>query len=189
MSEDSFLTKIKQQLAIITTKTGVPAPIFILSLIAVLAVVFAGYYEKELILIVGIVLPAYWSIKAIESPDKEDDKQWLTYWAVFGIFHLVDLFFGWFLKMIPFYFFLKLAFLIFCFMPSVNGAAIIYEYILIKVFKQYEKKLEEVGKHAGKFYDETKRAAGDLVVENKDKLIGGAFAAAGKLNEFTKKSD
>jgi receptor expression-enhancing protein 5/6 len=31
--------------------------------------------------IIGWGLPAYLSVKAIESPSTNDDKQWLTYWV------------------------------------------------------------------------------------------------------------
>lgn len=31
--------------------------------------------------LIGWGLPAYLSIKALESPSTNDDKQWLTYWV------------------------------------------------------------------------------------------------------------
>lgn len=47
------------------------------------------------------------SIKAIESPNKDDDTQWLTYWVVYGFFgvgeFLLDIFLSWF----PFYYVCK----------------------------------------------------------------------------------
>lgn len=41
--------------------------------------------SKPICLIAGICYPAYASFKALESPSPHDDKQWLTYWAVYGI--------------------------------------------------------------------------------------------------------
>ncbi len=54
--------------------------------------------------LVGVVYPAYASIKAVESADKEDDTQWLVYWVVFSAFSVgEDLLAAW----VPFYWVLK----------------------------------------------------------------------------------
>lgn len=47
------------------------------------------------------------SIKAIESPNKDDDTQWLTYWVVYGIFSIAEFFSDLFLSWFPFYFLMK----------------------------------------------------------------------------------
>lgn len=44
------------------------------------------------------------SIKAIESKNKEDDTQWLTYWVVYGLFTVVEAFSDIFLFWLPFYY-------------------------------------------------------------------------------------
>lgn len=44
--------------------------------------------------IVGVVYPAYMSLKAIESVNKNDDTQWLVYWVVFAVFSLLEIFAG-----------------------------------------------------------------------------------------------
>lgn len=46
-------------------------------------------------------------IKAIESPNKDDDTQWLTYWVVYGIFSIAEFFSDIFLSWFPFYYMLK----------------------------------------------------------------------------------
>lgn len=46
-------------------------------------------------------------IKAIESPNKEDDTQWLTYWVVYGVFSIAEFFSDLFLSWFPFYYMLK----------------------------------------------------------------------------------
>lgn len=47
------------------------------------------------------------SIKAIESPNKDDDTQWLTYWVVYGIFSIAEFFSDIFLSWFPFYYMMK----------------------------------------------------------------------------------
>ena len=46
-------------------------------------------------------------VKAIESVNKEDDTQWLTYWVVFSVFSIAEFFIDLLLSWIPLYFFLK----------------------------------------------------------------------------------
>lgn len=61
-------------------------------------------------LVLLIYLPLFffpYSIKAIESPNKDDDTQWLTYWVVYGVFSIVEFFSDIFLSWFPFYYMLK----------------------------------------------------------------------------------
>uniref|UniRef100_A0A2P2KW06 HVA22-like protein n=1 Tax=Rhizophora mucronata TaxID=61149 RepID=A0A2P2KW06_RHIMU len=39
---------------------------------------------------VGIVLPVYSTFEAIERNDQNEQEKWLTYWAAYGPFRLVD---------------------------------------------------------------------------------------------------
>lgn len=50
-------------------------------------------------------------IKAIESPNKDDDTQWLTYWVVYGIFSIAEFFSDIFLSWFPFYYMMKVCWL------------------------------------------------------------------------------
>ena len=50
-------------------------------------------------------------IKAIESPNKDDDTQWLTYWVVYGVFSIAEFFSDFFLSWLPFYYMLKVRWL------------------------------------------------------------------------------
>lgn len=49
----------------------------------------------------------YFRCKAIDSVDKDDDTQWLTYWVVYAVFGILEYFTDILLSWIPFYFLLK----------------------------------------------------------------------------------
>eukprot|EP01025_Chloroclados_australasicus_P039791 TRINITY_DN4140_c0_g1_i4.p1 TRINITY_DN4140_c0_g1~~TRINITY_DN4140_c0_g1_i4.p1 ORF type:complete len:156 (+),score=30.74 TRINITY_DN4140_c0_g1_i4:113-580(+) len=77
--------------------------------------------------IVGLLYPTYNSFKAIESTSADDDKQWLTYWVVYSLISLVELFAEWILEWIPLYFEAKLVFLAWLIAPQTKGALMLYE--------------------------------------------------------------
>ncbi|NXU08504.1 REEP5 protein, partial [Pardalotus punctatus] len=85
------------------------------------------------------------SIKAIESPNKDDDTQWLTYWVVYGIFSIAEFFSDIFLSWFPFYYMLKCGFLLWCMAPSPsNGAEFLYHRIIRPFFLKHEAQLDSV---------------------------------------------
>ena len=61
-------------------------------LLGALLFLFVGVGAQLFSSLVGFAFPAYASFKAIESPGKDDDTQWLTYWVVFAVFSLLEVF-------------------------------------------------------------------------------------------------
>ena len=144
---EGFFEKIKsrfnKEIELVSKKTGYDGKI-ITGILAVCAVLtFINFFGKYITCIVGVTLPAYWSIKAIESPYFDDDKQWITYWAIYGIFTLIDQFANIVLRIIPFYFVIKILFLIWCFMPNTMGALFIYNKFVGPYFRKYENKIDQ----------------------------------------------
>ncbi|KAJ8955453.1 hypothetical protein NQ318_003553 [Aromia moschata] len=61
---------------------------------------------------VGFLYPAYVSMHAIESPSKDDDTKWLTYWVVFAVFSIIEYFADFIAGWFPLYWLIKCLFFV-----------------------------------------------------------------------------
>ena len=77
-----------------------------------------------------VLYPALHSIRAIESEDEDDDKVWLTYWMVFGVFNVIETFFGFIFWFIPYWGWIRPGFFVWLLLPNFNGAKVIYDSVL-----------------------------------------------------------
>lgn len=113
---------------------------FVGSLILLLILKLAGFTMNIVVDILGFVYPVYMSYKAINTEDTADDKQWLTYWVVYGFLQLVEKLF--FLEyLIPLYFLFKLLFLWYC--ACRGGATHVYKHVIQPSMSQYEQRIDE----------------------------------------------
>jgi receptor expression-enhancing protein 5/6 len=168
--KNPIIKKIDEHLKIIVDKTGIQGKYIMIALGVALLFTIIGFLDKYITCLVGILLPTFFSIKAIESKEEDDDKLWLTYWTIYALFSFLDLFVGWILKIIPFYFIIKLVFLVWCFMPNTKGAIIVYDKIIKPFFLKNEGIID---KYFNKLVEKTKKAgelAKNEINKNKDKI-------------------
>ncbi|CAO1613650.1 unnamed protein product [Sympodiomycopsis kandeliae] len=92
--------------------------------------IFAGFLTN----LIGFAAPAYFSLKALESPQPQDDVQWLTYWVVFGFFTFVESFVNVILYWFPFYYTVKTLIVIWLMLPQTQGAKTVYTRLLRPAF-------------------------------------------------------
>eukprot|EP00500_Bicosoecida_sp_ms1_P001572 CAMPEP_0203809722 /NCGR_PEP_ID=MMETSP0115-20131106/2480_1 /ASSEMBLY_ACC=CAM_ASM_000227 /TAXON_ID=33651 /ORGANISM="Bicosoecid sp, Strain ms1" /LENGTH=208 /DNA_ID=CAMNT_0050718477 /DNA_START=70 /DNA_END=696 /DNA_ORIENTATION=+ len=92
--------------------------------------------------VVGFIYPAYASFKAIESHDKDDDTQWLTYWVVYAAFCILEAFADFIMAWLPFYYVFKFAFLIWAQWPGLNGAGVVYNDFIRPFLIKHEKTVD-----------------------------------------------
>jgi receptor expression-enhancing protein 5/6 len=121
----------------ISTKAGVN-PGLILAGVGSVGVLILMILQGWTILLttVTVLYPAVHSIRAIESPSDEDDKIWLTYWMVFGLFTTLETFFGFIFYFVPYWEWIRLAFFIWLLLPNFNGAKVLYEGAIKKILEQ-----------------------------------------------------
>ena len=110
--------------------------------LGVVCVMF-GIGASYITCLLAVAYPAFMSFLALESGDEAENTQWLTYWVVYGLFNIVDQFAGFILHFIPFYYFLKLGFLVFLFHPNFKGATYVYDNYLKEAVKPVDKLAEE----------------------------------------------
>ncbi|KDN52519.1 protein YOP1 [Tilletiaria anomala UBC 951] len=94
--------------------------------------VFAGFLTN----LVGFFLPAYFSMRALETPQPQDDVQWLTYWVVYGFFTFIETFVEIVLYWFPFYYTFKTLAIVWLMLPQTQGAKLVYHKAIRPIFLQ-----------------------------------------------------
>merc|ERR1711937_717073 len=93
--------------------------------------------------LLAFAYPAFKSIKALESSNKEDDTKWLTYWVVYGFFSVMEFFADIILSWFPFYFIAKTTLFVWCMAPiKSNGSQFIYSHVILPWFLKNETKID-----------------------------------------------
>ena len=138
----SLYEKWQNQMILIQEKTGVKGIYVVILLIICVFLVYLNIFDTVITNLLGTLYPAFWTIKSIENDDLKEQKNWLTYWAVFGSFVLIDMFSPVIVKIIPFYFVFKIIFLIMLFMPGSKVGPFIYGILVKKILGKYEDKID-----------------------------------------------
>nr|VZI14121.1 unnamed protein product [Spirometra erinaceieuropaei] len=140
----------------IQAKTKVPKIYQVLGLASLVGLyLMIGYGATFLANLIGFLYPAYYSIKAIESPAKDDDTNLIEFFT--------DILLFW----IPLYAFMKCMFLIFLMLPGpLNGSCMLYNNVLQPLISKYEKRIDDVMDEAGDFAKKATRKAKDAVIDS-----------------------
>ncbi|GAA6000667.1 HVA22/TB2/DP1 family protein [Rhodotorula paludigena] len=118
-------------------QTGVPKAYATLGAAAVFTtLVFFNIAAGFLTNLLGWGLPAYFSLRALESPGHDDDVQWLTYWIVYGGFTFAETFAKVIVAWFPYYYVAKTLFILYLVLPSTRGAVVVYDKVFKPLFAQ-----------------------------------------------------
>ncbi|CAH8621878.1 unnamed protein product [Schistosoma bovis] len=133
-------------LSVCETRSGISKLYLAYGVIAFLTLYLViGYGTDILTLLVGALYPAYQSVKAIETHEKEDDTKWLTYWVVFASVQLFEACTAMMVYYLPLYPIIKCAFLIYCMIPiSQNGSLLIYRRLIRPFVLEHSEDIDSV---------------------------------------------
>jgi len=138
-------------------KTGQPRIYIVLAATTILLIITTAIFGLPFLSNLIAFYPLYQSFKALRTPSPTDDQHWLTYWSVYGTLGLIEsLLIGTTGVWLPFYYLLKIVFLVWCFHPKTKGALIVYQRVMAPLFGQLqvqvdgaEKELEKEGNKSG----------------------------------------
>ena len=182
-TESPTSTTIQNHINIIEKRSQINPKVLIGGLGVSLILTTTKWFSSYVTCLVGVLCPTYLSLKALESPEEDDDKLFLTYWVVYGLFTVFDTFTSFLINRIPFYYTFKLAFLIWMFMPNFKGAIYIYNICIGPLFRKYEGKFDKgVQKILNKGEKITDKAI-NAFEENKDKILKGPTILKNKMKK------
>eukprot|EP01039_Chlorochromonas_danica_P011128 gene11128-12403_t len=114
----------------IEDKTHINIEYLVLGLLAITALsLFSGLGASSVSNVIGTLYPTYATIVALETAQKHDDTTWLTYWVFFATLTSIENFVEFVIYWIPFYYPLKVTFLLWCMLPQYQGAEKAYRYL------------------------------------------------------------
>ena len=171
----------QEHMTIIEKRTQVNPKVIVGGLIVAIILTTTKWFSSYVTCLVGVLCPTYMTLKAIESPEDDDDKQFLTYWVVYGVFSIIDIFTAFLIKIIPFYYTMKLMFLIWLFMPNFKGAVYIYNWLIGPLFRKYEGKIDKGVSKIVRKGQEVAQKAKETIEENKGNIIKGATVLRKKV--------
>jgi len=177
---DKFLHEknaVGDVLAVAEEKTGVKRLYLFSGVVACLfTFLLTGVADHLIVSLIGFLYPAYASVRAIQSKNKEDDTKWLIYWVVYGGFVVLEILGDLLLNWFPMYFLFKCSFLVWCMSPiKYNGSMVIYYRCIEPVVQNHGDEIGNVikgaSKKAGELLNEAESKAREVaadVIKTKD---------------------
>ena len=113
----------------------------ILGLVLVLGIIIKGY--DILIAALTVVYPMWCSVLAIEDNSSSTTNNWLTYWTIYSLFNVLELFIGFIFDFIPYFWVIRLGFFLYLMNPTLKGANTIYETFLKSLLVEHKEEIEK----------------------------------------------
>lgn len=100
--------------------------------------------SRIVILVLGTLYPAYASYKAVKTKNVKEYVKWMMYWIVFALFTCAETLADTFISWIPFYYELKIVFVLWLLSPATNGSSILYRKFVHPQLSKREKEIDNM---------------------------------------------
>ncbi|XP_077008834.1 receptor expression-enhancing protein 4 isoform X1 [Tamandua tetradactyla] len=97
---------------------------------------------RLVVLAFGMLYPAYASYKAVKTKNIREYVRWMMYWIVFALFLSVETFTDIFISWFPFYYEIKMAFVLWLLSPYTKGASLLYRKFVHPSLSRHEKEID-----------------------------------------------
>lgn len=97
---------------------------------------------RLVVLVFGMLYPAYASYKAVKTKNIREYVRWMMYWIVFALFMAVEAFSDIFISWFPFYYEIKMAFVLWLLSPHTKGASLLYRKFVHPALSRHEKEID-----------------------------------------------
>jgi len=98
--------------------------------------------SRLLIIGSGMLYPAYNSYKAVKAASLREYVRWIMYWVVFAIFSTVETFTDIFLSWFPFYYTVKVLFVMWLSLPYFKGSTLLYRKLIHPNLSRREQEID-----------------------------------------------
>ncbi|GAB1603618.1 receptor expression-enhancing protein 2-like isoform X4 [Argonauta hians] len=108
----------------------------------------SGLISRIVILIFGTLYPAYASYKAVRTRNVREYVKWMMYWIVFALFTSFETFSDCILSWLPFYYEIKIVFVLWLLSPVTKGSSFLYRKFVHPQLIKREKEIDDYLAHA-----------------------------------------
>ncbi|CAM9765862.1 unnamed protein product [Bubo scandiacus] len=98
--------------------------------------------SRVIVLVFGMLYPAYASYKAVKSKNIREYVRWMMYWIIFALFTATETFTDLLISWFPFYYEIKTAFVIWLLSPYTRGASLLYRKFVHPTLSRKEKEID-----------------------------------------------
>ncbi|XP_041041352.1 receptor expression-enhancing protein 1 isoform X4 [Carcharodon carcharias] len=127
--------------------------------------------SRLVVLVFGTLYPAYSSYKAVKTKNVKEYVKWMMYWIIFALFTTAETFTDLFLSWFPFYYELKIAFVIWLLSPYTKGSSVLYRKFVHPTLSSKEQGLQssEMLRDLGVLAHESYKEIDDYLSQAKDR--------------------